>query len=60
MKESLEDYIQRLKQRRTEDGYGYTDDDFEKYNNYIKDCWQNELSVYKCLEFIFFQKIEKN
>lgn len=58
MKETFEDYLQRLKDRRTEDNYKYTDEDFEKYKDYIKDCYQINLSVYKCLEFIWFQTEE--
>ena len=29
MKETFEDYLQRLKDRRTEDDYKYTDEDFK-------------------------------
>jgi hypothetical protein len=54
MKETFEDYLQRLKDRRTEDDYKYTDEDFEKYNDYIKDCYKSGMSVYKCLEFMYF------
>lgn len=53
--ELFDDYLVRLKQRRTEDGYRYTDEDFEKYNDYIMDCWRVNLSVYKCLEFMYFE-----
>ena len=55
MKETFESYLERLKERRTEDGYRYTDEDFEKYKDYIRDCWLNNLSVYKCLEFMYFE-----
>lgn len=54
MKETFEDYFQRLKDRRTEDSYKYTDKDFEKYKDYISDCCKNGMSVYKCLEFMYF------
>jgi hypothetical protein len=54
MKETFEDYLQRLKDRRTEDGYKYTDEDFTKYEEYIKDCCKSGMSVYKCLEFMYF------
>lgn len=57
MEETFENYLKRLKDRRTEDGYNYTDEDFEKYNDYIKDCWKTNLSVYKCLEFMYFETI---
>ena len=52
--ETFEDYLKRLKERRTQDGYRYTDEDFEKNKYYIKNCWLNDLSVYKCLEFMNF------
>jgi hypothetical protein len=54
MKETFEDYLQRLKDRRTEDDYKYTDEDFIQYQEYIRDCWLTNLSVYKCLEFMYF------
>jgi hypothetical protein len=54
MKETFEDYLQRLKDRRTEDDYKYTDEDFEKYKDYISDCCKNGMSVYKCLELVYF------
>ena len=53
-KETFEDYLQRLKDRRTEDDYKYTDEDFIKYDAYIKDCCKSGMSVYKCLEFMYF------
>jgi hypothetical protein len=56
MKETFEDYLQRLKDRRTEDDYKYTDEDFIKYEEYIRDCCKNGMSVYKCLEFMYFAK----
>jgi len=58
MKETFEDYLQRLKDRRTEDDYRYTDEDFEKYKEYIINCYNTNLSVYKCLEFMWFQSEE--
>jgi hypothetical protein len=58
MKETFEDYLQRLKDRRTEDDYKYTDEDFIKYEEYIRDCWLTNLSVYKCLEFMYFTEEE--
>jgi hypothetical protein len=57
MKETLEDYLQRLKDRRTEDNYKYTDEDFEEYRDYIVGCWINDLSVYRCLEFFYFETL---
>lgn len=58
MKETFEDYLQRLKGRRTEDDYKYNDGDFEKYKDYIRDCWKGNLSVYKCLEWMSFEKLD--
>ena len=58
MEEQFEDYLKRLKDRRTEYGYKYTDEDFEKYIEYIKDCFKTNLSVYKCLEFMYFETIK--
>lgn len=55
MKETFESYLQKLKERRNEDGYRYTDEDFEKYKDYIRGCWLTNLSVYKCLEFMYFE-----
>jgi len=54
-RETFENYLKRLKERRTEDKYRYTDEDFEKYKAYIRDCWLTNLSVYKCLEFMYFE-----
>jgi hypothetical protein len=54
-KETLENYIIRLKQRRDEDNYSYTNDDFIRNKRYIKNCYKKDLSVYKCLEFMFFE-----
>lgn len=58
MKETFEGYLQRLKDRRTEDNYKYTDEDFIQYQEYIKDCYNTNLSVYKCLEFMWFAERE--
>jgi hypothetical protein len=55
MEETYEEYLIRLKDRRTEDGYRYTDEDFDTYKDYIKDCHNTNLSVYKCLEFMYFE-----
>jgi len=55
---SFEDYLKAVRQRRDEDGYGYSDEDIEKYNYYFKDCWKNNLSVYKSLEFLWFETEE--
>jgi hypothetical protein len=58
MEEQFEDYLKRLKARRTEDSYRYTDEDFENHIDYIKDCCKTNLSVYKCLEFMYFETIK--
>jgi len=54
MKETFEQYLQKLKDRRTEDEYRYTDEDFKKYIHYVFDCYEKGMSVYKCLEFMYF------
>ena len=54
-RETFEDYLQRLKDRRTEDGYEYTDEDFDKYKEYVKNCYKTNLSVYKCLDYFYYQ-----
>jgi hypothetical protein len=56
--ETLAEYIERLKERRTEDNYKYSDKDFEKYKEYVEDCYVQNLSVYKCLEFMYFAEKE--
>lgn len=58
MKETFEEYLQRLKDRRTEDNYNYTDEDFKNHIHYIFDCHEKDLSVYKCLEFMYFAERE--
>ena len=55
MYSSFEEYLEAVKQRRDEDGYGYTDADLEKYRYYFEDCWKSELSPYKSLEFLWFE-----
>ena len=54
MRESFEDYWIRLQERRTEDVYPYTDEDLVRNKEYIKNCYSTNLSVYKCLEFMWF------
>jgi hypothetical protein len=56
--ETFDEYLQRLKDRRTEDDYKYTDEDFKNYIYYIFDCYEKDLSVYKCLEFMYFAERE--
>lgn len=58
MKETFEQYLQRLKDRRTEDDYQYTDKDFESVYDYIRNCYNTNLSVYKCLEFMYYAQKE--
>ena len=45
MIEEFDDYLKRLKDRRTEDAYEYTNEDFENHIEYVKDCWKNDLSI---------------
>jgi len=57
--ETFDEYLIRLKDRRTEDNYNYyTDEELELYNEYIMDCWRCGMSVYKCLEFMYFAEKE--
>jgi hypothetical protein len=51
-------YLEALKARRTEDNYNYSDEDFEKHIEYIRTCFKNDLSVYKCLEFMYYDTNE--
>lgn len=51
-------YLEALKQRRNDDNYNYTDDDFIKYESYIRRCFENNLSPYKCLEFMYYETLE--
>jgi hypothetical protein len=46
-------YFNELRKRRDEDGYEYTDEVLSKNIEYIKQSWVNDLSVYKCLEFMY-------
>ena len=55
MYKNFEDYLQAVKQRRDEDGYIYDDNTLKIYEHYFKDCWKNELSPYKSLEFLWFE-----
>ena len=52
---SFEEYLEAVKQRRDEDNYGYTDEDLEKYKYYFEDCCKSNLSIYKSLEFLWFE-----
>ena len=62
MEETFEEYLERLKKFRDEFKYGYTDKDFEDHIDYIKECYETNLSVYKCIEFLYFDivKIKKS
>ena len=55
MYSNFEEYLEAVKQRRDEDGYGYTDADLEKYKYYFIDCYKSNLSIYKSLEFLWFE-----
>jgi hypothetical protein len=56
IRKTFEYYLELLKQKRTEDNYSYTDEHFEKHKDYIIGCWVANLSVYKCLEFMYFEE----
>ena len=55
MYSNFEEYFLAVKNRRTEDNYGYTDEDLEKYKYYFEDCWKRNLSIYKSLEWLYFE-----
>lgn len=55
MYKTFEEYLEAVKQRRDEDNYDYTNEDLEKYRYYFEDCWKSNLSVYKSLEFLWFE-----
>ena len=55
MYSNFEEYFLAVKNRRDEDNYDYTDEDLEKYKYYFEDCWKSNLSVYKSLEFLWFE-----
>jgi len=55
MRETFEEYFLGVKELRTENNYDYTDKELEKYSGYFKDCYKRNLSVYKALEFLWFE-----
>lgn len=59
----FEAYFERVKEYRTKNEYSYSDETLEQYKGCIKACFEDNLSVYKCLEFLWFEiensKIEK-
>lgn len=55
MRENFEDYFSAVKELRTESNYDYTDEELEKHSDYFKDCWKNNRSCYKALEFLWFE-----
>lgn len=57
---TFEDYLAAVKAFRDENQYSYTDKDLEKYQDYIHDCFKTNLSVYKCLEFMYFEVLKDN
>lgn len=52
---NFEEYFSAVKDRRTEDNYDYTDADLEKYRYYFECCYKSNLSIYKSLEFLWFE-----
>ncbi len=56
--ETFEEYLEALKKRRDEDGYRYTDEDFNTYSDWIKTCHEKNISFYKCLEMMWFETEE--
>lgn len=60
MNKSFEEYLAAVKALRDEYQYSYTDKDLEKHQDYIQDCFKTNLSVYKCLEFMYFEVLKDN
>ena len=55
MDNSFEEYFFAVKELKTENNYSYTDEELEKYSSYFKDCYKQNLSAYKALEFLWFE-----
>lgn len=53
----FDEYFSAVKKLRTKDSYRYTDEELEKYSGYFKDCWKQNLSYYKALEWLYFENI---
>ena len=54
-KRTFEEYLEKVKYIRDNENYSYSNEDFEKHKDYIRDCWLTNLSAYKCLEFMYFE-----
>lgn len=52
---TFEQYFSGVKELRTEDNYDYSDEILEQHKDYFKNCWENNLSKYKSLEFLWFE-----
>ena len=55
MRETFEEYFSAVKELRTKDDYNFTDETLEKHIKYFKKCYRNNLSVYKSMEFFYFE-----
>lgn len=55
MYKTFEDYIVAVHRRCVEDNYGFTLFQIAQHKDYFMDCWKNDLSVYKSLEFFGFE-----
>ena len=51
--DNFQQYYERLRKRRDEDEYIYTDSDLEENISFIKDCYVISASPYICLEMMF-------
>jgi len=58
MYKDFEEYFSAVKELRTEYNYRYTDKDLKTYSYWIKTCFENEMSCYKCLEMLWFETEE--
>lgn len=55
MNKTFEEYFSGVKGLRTEDNYNYSNEQLEKYIKYFKDCYRQNISCYKALEWLYFE-----
>ena len=52
---SFEEYLEAVKEYRTNEGYNFTDEVLEKHIKYFKKCYKDKLSIFKSMEFFYFE-----
>ena len=52
-----DEYFDKVKQRVKDDDYPYTVEVLEANREYFDECYENELSPYKAIEFFYFHSI---